>query len=68
MTEFIVTAVGVVHPGRGRDADPALHRGAAATAAVRRAAAVTGIDLVDATLIIGGVGLMVLWIIVLAMR
>ena len=28
----------------------------------------TGIDLVDATLIIGGVGLLVLWIIVLAMR
>ena len=38
------------------------------TDAVRRAAAVTGIDLVDATLIIGGVGLMVLWSIILLMR
>ena len=28
----------------------------------------TGIDLVDATLIIGGAGLMVLWIIILVMR
>ena len=28
----------------------------------------TGIDLVDATLIIGGAGLMIIWIIILTMR